>query len=137
MSDFADYENMRIGGHAITFNTMRNAGRHFFNINGNGTNQASRDRSPMDYAATFEPAQGTQPLFVVVCSALAQPIGVLDWLSLEKGVPSLDESGHDGRRFAKQFAPVGADGRHGAGPATGIVPRGADAELARIPGRPF
>ena len=53
VSDFADYENMRIGGHAITFNTMRNAGRHFFNINGNGTNQASRDRGPMDYAATL------------------------------------------------------------------------------------
>ena len=46
-----------------------------------------------EFVATLEPAQGTQPLFVVVRSALAQPIGVLDWLSLEKGVPSLDESG--------------------------------------------
>ena len=48
--------NMRhflVGGHAITFNTMRNAGRHFFNIYGNGTSVFSRDRHPMDYAATL------------------------------------------------------------------------------------
>ncbi len=53
VSDFANYENMLVGGHVITFNTMRNAGRHFFNINGNGTSKASRDRGPMDYAATL------------------------------------------------------------------------------------
>ncbi|MBL7038613.1 MAG: carbohydrate-binding protein [Pirellulaceae bacterium] len=53
VSDFANYENMLVGGHVITFNTMRNAGRHFFNINGNGTNKASRDRGSMDYAATL------------------------------------------------------------------------------------
>ncbi len=53
VSDFADYENFRVGGHEITFNTMRNAGRHFFNFYGNGTSQASRTRGPMDYAATL------------------------------------------------------------------------------------
>ncbi len=53
VSDFADYENMLIGGHVITYNTMRNAGRHFFNINGNGTSTASRTRGPMDYMATL------------------------------------------------------------------------------------
>ena len=42
-----------VGGHVITFNTMRNAGRHFFNFYGNGTSKASRDRGPMDYAATL------------------------------------------------------------------------------------
>jgi hypothetical protein len=53
VSDFADYENFRVGGHEITFNTLRNAGRHFFNFYGNGTSQASRTRGPMDYAATL------------------------------------------------------------------------------------
>ena len=53
VSDFADYQNFRVGGHEITFNTMRNAGRHFFNFYGNGTSQASRTRGPMDYAATL------------------------------------------------------------------------------------
>jgi hypothetical protein len=53
VSDFGDYENLLIGGHVITFNTMRNAGRHFFNFNGNGTSLASRNRGPMDYAATL------------------------------------------------------------------------------------
>ena len=53
VSDFTDYENFRVGGHEITFNTMRNAGRHFFNFYGNGTSQASRTRGPMDYAATL------------------------------------------------------------------------------------
>jgi hypothetical protein len=53
VDDFRLYENMLIGGHVITFNTMRNAGRHFFNFNGNGTSISSRDRGPMDYMATL------------------------------------------------------------------------------------
>jgi hypothetical protein len=53
VSDYGQYENTLIGGHVITFNTMRNAGRHFFNFNGNGTSTASRDRKPMDYMATL------------------------------------------------------------------------------------
>lgn len=53
VSDFNDYENFLVGGHVITYNTMRNAGRHFFNIYGNGTSQASRNRGPMDYMATL------------------------------------------------------------------------------------
>ena len=53
VSDYPDYENFLVGGHVITFNTMRNAGRHFFNFYGNGTSTASRDRGPMDYAATL------------------------------------------------------------------------------------
>lgn len=53
VSDYGDYEGMLVGGHVITFNTMRNAGRHFFNIHGNGTSKTSRDRDPMDYAATL------------------------------------------------------------------------------------
>lgn len=53
VSDFADYENFLVGGHVITFNTMRNAGRHFFNFYGNGTSTASRTRSGMDYLATL------------------------------------------------------------------------------------
>ncbi|MFH1923686.1 MAG: carbohydrate-binding protein, partial [Planctomycetota bacterium] len=47
------YENMLVGGHVITHNTMRNAGRHFFNFYGNGTSTASRNRSAMDYMATL------------------------------------------------------------------------------------
>ena len=50
---YSDYENFLVGGHVITFNTMRNAGRHFFNFYGNGPSLASRDRGPMDYAATL------------------------------------------------------------------------------------
>ena len=53
VSDYADYEDQLVGGHVITFNTMRNAGRHFFNLNGNGTSLVSRTRGPMDYAATL------------------------------------------------------------------------------------
>ena len=53
VSDFNDYENFLVGGHVITYNTMRNAGRHFFNFYGNGTSTASRDRAPMDYMATL------------------------------------------------------------------------------------
>ncbi|NMC21523.1 MAG: carbohydrate-binding protein [Thermogutta sp.] len=53
VSDFADYEDFRVGGHVITYNTLRNSGRHFFNIYGNGTSTASRDRGPMDYMATL------------------------------------------------------------------------------------
>jgi len=53
VTDFVDYENFLVGGHVITYNTMRNAGRHFFNIHGNGTSQASRTRGPMDYMATL------------------------------------------------------------------------------------
>ncbi|MBT3375017.1 MAG: carbohydrate-binding protein [Lentisphaerae bacterium] len=53
VSDFNDYENFLVGGHVITYNTMRNAGRHFFNIYGNGTSTASRTRGPMDYMATL------------------------------------------------------------------------------------
>jgi hypothetical protein len=53
VSDFNDYENFLVGGHIITYNTMRNAGRHFFNFYGNGTSTASRDRRPMDYMATL------------------------------------------------------------------------------------
>ena len=39
-----------------------------------------------EYVARLEPMQGTQSLFLVVRSALAEPIGVLDGLRLEKGV---------------------------------------------------
>jgi len=53
VADFKDYENFLVGGHVITHNTMRNAGRHFFNFYGNGTSRASRDRGPMDYMATL------------------------------------------------------------------------------------
>jgi hypothetical protein len=53
VSDFPDYENFLVGGHVITYNTMRNAGRHFFNVYGNGTSTASRTRGPMDYMATL------------------------------------------------------------------------------------
>lgn len=53
VSDFGDYENCLYGGHVITYNTLRNAGRHFFNFHGNGTSTASRDRAPMDYMATL------------------------------------------------------------------------------------
>ncbi len=53
VSDFGDYENFLVGGHVITYNTMRNAGRHFFNFYGNGTSTASRNRGPMDYMATL------------------------------------------------------------------------------------
>jgi hypothetical protein len=53
VSDFPDYENFLVGGHVITYNTMRNAGRHFFNVYGNGTSSASRNRGPMDYMATL------------------------------------------------------------------------------------
>lgn len=53
VGDFPEYENFLVGGHCITFNTMRNAGRHFFNFYGNGTSLASRNRGPMDYAATL------------------------------------------------------------------------------------
>lgn len=53
VADFADYEGFRVGGHVITYNTLRNSGRHFFNIFGNGCSTASRDRGPMDYMATL------------------------------------------------------------------------------------
>jgi hypothetical protein len=53
VSDFSEYEHFLVGGHVITFNTMRNAGRHFFNFYGNGPSLASRDRGGMDYAATL------------------------------------------------------------------------------------
>ena len=53
VSDFPEYENFLVGGHVITYNTMRNAGRHFFNVYGNGTSTASRTRGPMDYMATL------------------------------------------------------------------------------------
>jgi len=53
VSDFGDYEGLLVGGQVITYNTMRNAGRHFFNIHGNGTSLASRTRGPMDYMATL------------------------------------------------------------------------------------
>ena len=53
VSDYNNYENFLVGGHAITFNTMRNASRHFFNFYGNGTSKSSRTRGPMDYAATL------------------------------------------------------------------------------------
>lgn len=53
VSDFGDYEHCLTGGHRVTFNTMRNAGRHLFNFHGNGPSLASRDRGPMAYAATL------------------------------------------------------------------------------------
>jgi hypothetical protein len=53
VGDFPDYENFLVGGHVVTFNTMCNAGRHFFNFYGNGPNTASRTRSGMDYMATL------------------------------------------------------------------------------------
>jgi len=53
VADFNEFENVLVGGHVITFNTMRNAGRHFFNFYGNGTSRQSRDRGPMDYMGTL------------------------------------------------------------------------------------
>lgn len=53
VSDYPDYENFLCGGHVITYNTMRNAGRHFFNYYGNGCSTVSRTRGPMDYMATL------------------------------------------------------------------------------------
>ncbi len=53
VGDYNDYENFLVGGHVITYNTMCNAGRHFFNFYGNGTSLASRTRGPMDYMATL------------------------------------------------------------------------------------
>jgi len=53
VSDYPDYENFLCGGHVITYNTMRNAGRHFFNFYGNGCSTVSRTRGPMDYMATL------------------------------------------------------------------------------------
>jgi hypothetical protein len=53
VDDYPEYENKLVGGHVITFNTMRNAGRHFFNFYGNGPSLGSRDRGPMDYASTL------------------------------------------------------------------------------------
>ena len=53
VSDYPDYENLLVGGHVITHNTMRNAGKHFFNFYGNGTSTHSRNRGPMDYMATL------------------------------------------------------------------------------------
>jgi len=53
VDDYGNYENFLVGGHVITFNTMRNAGRHFFNFYGNGPSLFSRDRGSMDYAATL------------------------------------------------------------------------------------
>jgi len=53
VDDYGSYENFHVGGHVITFNTMRNAGRHFFNFYGNGPSLGSRDRGSMDYAATL------------------------------------------------------------------------------------
>jgi hypothetical protein len=50
---YSDYENFLYGGHVITYNTMRNAGRHFFNFYGNGPSLVSRTRSGMDYMATL------------------------------------------------------------------------------------
>ncbi|HEY3761487.1 MAG TPA: carbohydrate-binding protein [Verrucomicrobiae bacterium] len=53
VADFRDYEDLLTGGHVITYNTMCNAGRHFFNFFGNGTSRVSRDRAPMNYMATL------------------------------------------------------------------------------------
>ncbi len=53
VGDFGDYENFLVGGHVITYNTMCNAGRHFFNFYGNGCSLSSRDRGPTDYMATL------------------------------------------------------------------------------------
>jgi hypothetical protein len=53
VADFRDDEDLLVGGHVITYNTMCNAGRHFFNFSGNGTSLASRDRAPMNYMATL------------------------------------------------------------------------------------
>ena len=53
VTDFNNYEHFLVGGHVITYNTMRNAGRHFFNFYGNGCSKVSRDRGPMDYMATL------------------------------------------------------------------------------------
>ncbi|MBD3177998.1 MAG: carbohydrate-binding protein [Armatimonadia bacterium] len=53
VTDYHQYEGRLVGGHVITYNTMRNAGRHFFNFYGNGTSLHSRDRGPMDYMATL------------------------------------------------------------------------------------
>ena len=53
---FADYfetEHQLLGGHVVTFNTMKNSSGHFFNIRGNGTTIASWNRQPMDYMASL------------------------------------------------------------------------------------
>ncbi len=53
VADFQDDEDLLVGGHVITCNTMSNAGRHFFNFSGNGTSMVSRNRAPMNYMATL------------------------------------------------------------------------------------
>ena len=53
VADHRDTEHELLGGHVVTFNTMKNAGRHFFNLHGNGTALASWNRQPMDYMASL------------------------------------------------------------------------------------
>jgi hypothetical protein len=46
-----------------------------------------------EFVATLEPAQGVQPLFLVVRSALATPIGDIEGLRLEKALPPAGPNG--------------------------------------------
>ncbi len=53
VAEYTTHENFLQGGHVITYNTMRNAGRHFFNFNGNASSTHSRDQGPQDYLAVL------------------------------------------------------------------------------------
>ena len=52
IGDQLENEHQRVGGHVISFNTFRNAGRHFYNIH-SGYALISQDRAPMDYVASL------------------------------------------------------------------------------------
>ena len=46
-------ENLLTGGHTISFNTLRNAGRHIFSVSEWMTSQPSRTRSPKAHSASL------------------------------------------------------------------------------------
>lgn len=52
IGDSLDTEHQLVGGHVISFNTLRNAGRHFYNIH-SGYAANSHNRAPMDYMASL------------------------------------------------------------------------------------
>ena len=54
------------------------------------TGSAESDR---EFVANLEPAQGKGPLFVVVRSALAQPVGTVSGIRLEKSAEPIDGTG--------------------------------------------
>lgn len=52
IGDELETEHKLVGGNVLSFNTFRNAGRHFYNIR-NGNAKAALDRAPMDYMASL------------------------------------------------------------------------------------